>query len=64
MGSLLFDDRLRGDRVDDCIVGSGLRVYGMCLGFICQQSVDDDPFLCDRAEEIPDPVRYKVGCYL
>ena len=61
MGSLLLDDRLCGDRVDDRVAGAGLRLYGVCLGFVCQQPVDDDSFLCDRAEEVPDSIRYIYG---
>ena len=64
MGSLLLDDRLRGDRVDDRVAGAGLRLYGVCLGFVCQQPVDDDSFLRDRAEEVPDSIRYKISRYL
>ena len=64
MGSLLLDDRLCGDRVDDRVAGAGLRLYGVCLGFVCQQPVDDDSFLCDRAEEVPDSIRYKISRYL
>ena len=64
MGSLLLDDRLRGDLVDDRVAGAGLRLYGVCLGFVCQQPVDDDSFLCDRAEEVPDSIRYKISRYL
>ena len=63
-GSLLLDDRLCGDRVDDRVAGAGLRLYGVCLGFVCQQPVDDDSFLCDRAEEVPDSIRYKISRYL
>lgn len=46
------------------LLAAGLRLYGVCLGFVCQQPVDDDSFLCDRAEEVPDSIRYKISRYL
>ena len=40
-------------------------VYGyMACAWACQQPVDDDSFLCDRAEEVPDSIRYKISRYL
>ena len=47
------------------LLAPGLRVIWACAwAFVCQQPVDDDSFLCDRAEEVPDSIRYKISRYL
>lgn len=58
MGHLFLFGRLRNDGIDYPILYEKVWIYGLCVGFVLQQSADGFAILFYRAEKVSGPLRF------